>query len=87
MSGSHVPVRRVVDIAAAELRGQFVELLGTGHRLALVAAHHDSGDGDPQCIRVVYVMVSGPPDARVELRVRLAVDRPSVPSLAEVSFP
>ncbi|MGZ4671186.1 MAG: hydrogenase large subunit [Ilumatobacteraceae bacterium] len=87
MSGSPDPVRRVVDIAAAELRGQFVELLGSGHRLALVAAHHDTGDGDDQCIRVVYVMVSGPPDTRVELRVRLAVDRPSVPSLAEVSFP
>ncbi|MFJ8600386.1 NADH-quinone oxidoreductase subunit C [Streptomyces shenzhenensis] len=54
----------------------------SGHRLALVAAHHD-GDG----IRVVYVFAAGPPDARTELRVRLDPDRPEVPTLAHLSFP
>jgi Ni,Fe-hydrogenase III large subunit/Ni,Fe-hydrogenase III component G len=73
---------RVVDLGTSELRAVCLELLRTGHRLALVAAHHD-----PDCIRVVYVMVSSRPDSRVELHVRLPLDAPELPSLADVSFP
>ncbi|MDP9464576.1 MAG: NADH-quinone oxidoreductase subunit C [Actinomycetota bacterium] len=64
------------------MRGEFLDLLQNGHRLALVAAHHDL-----DVIRVVYVMVAGPPDTRVEVHVRLPIDEPDLPSLADVSFP
>lgn len=70
------------DIDAGELPQRAEELLTSGHRLALVAAHHDA-DG----IRVVYVFAAGPPDARTELRVRLDPDRPEVPTMAHLSFP
>ncbi|MFE7978405.1 NADH-quinone oxidoreductase subunit C [Streptomyces shenzhenensis] len=70
------------DIEAGELPQHAEELLTSGDRLALVAAHHDE-DG----IRVVYVFAAGPPDARTELRVRLDPDRPEVPTLAHLSFP
>lgn len=75
-------LERVVETSTAELRAQFLELLSTGHRLALVAGHHD-----PESIRAVYVMVAGRPDSRVELHVRLPIDAPELPSLADVSFP
>jgi Ni,Fe-hydrogenase III large subunit len=57
-------------------------LLGGGHRPALVAAHHDE-----DAVRIVYLFVSGPPDTRTELHVRLDPARPEVPSLAHLSFP
>ena len=87
MTGPLAPARRVVDLSPTDLRGQFVELLGSGHRLALVAAHHDVVEDGTDSIRVVYVMVSGRPDTRVELQVRLPIEAPSIPSLADVSFP
>ena len=87
MTNPIAPGRHVVDLAPADLRGRFVELLGSGYRLALVAAHHDVVEGGTDSIRAVYVMVSGRPDTRVELHVRLPIDAPSVPSLADVSFP
>ncbi|MGE3689369.1 MAG: NADH-quinone oxidoreductase subunit C [Acidimicrobiia bacterium] len=82
-------LRSVVETTPGELRARFLELATSGHRLALVAAHHDppGRDSEQGAIRVVYVLVSGPPDTRVELHVRLAADAPSIPSLAEVSFP
>ncbi|GAA0415766.1 NADH-quinone oxidoreductase subunit C [Streptomyces luteireticuli] len=58
------------------------ELLARGHRLALVAAHHDE-----TALRVVYLFVSGPPDTRTELHVRLDPDAPEVPTVAHLSFP
>ncbi|MDO8390790.1 MAG: NADH-quinone oxidoreductase subunit C [Actinomycetota bacterium] len=78
-----------MDTAAFDLRDRFMHLTSSGYRLALVAAHHDLPDGDhPEAsIRVVYVMVAGPPDTRIELHVRLPIDDPVLPSLAEVSFP
>ncbi|MFD7337243.1 NADH-quinone oxidoreductase subunit C [Streptomyces violascens] len=74
--------RRTEEIGAPELPCQVRKLLDSGQRLALVAAHHDEG-----AVRVVYLFVSGPPDTRTELHVRLDPDRPSVPTLAHLSFP
>ncbi len=37
--------------------------------------------------RVVYLLVAGPPDSRVELHVRLPATDPKLPSLADLSFP
>jgi Ni,Fe-hydrogenase III large subunit/Ni,Fe-hydrogenase III component G len=90
-------VNRVVDTTVEELRTQFLELLNTGHRVALVAAHHDPESIRPESIRpesirpesirVVYVMVASRPDTRVEIHIRLPIDAPELPSLADVSFP
>jgi len=72
----------IIDLGAAELTSTAADLLATDHRLALVAAHDD---GDQ--LRVVYLFTGGPPDRRVELHVRTGTRRPSVPSLASLSFP
>ncbi|MGF2945501.1 NADH-quinone oxidoreductase subunit C [Mycobacterium sp. Lab-001] len=58
------------------------ELLASGFRLALVAAH-DDGDR----LRVIYLFLAGWPDRRVELECVVPVDSPSVQSLAYLSFP
>ncbi|MFD9903628.1 NADH-quinone oxidoreductase subunit C [Streptomyces sp. NPDC059063] len=68
-------------VPATELARRAEALLATGHRLALIAAHHD-----PDAIRIVYLFVAGPPDARTELHVLLDPTRPEVPSLAPLSF-
>ncbi|GHG52374.1 hydrogenase large subunit [Streptomyces griseocarneus] len=80
--------RTVTDIDVAELPGRAVGLLRAGHRLALVAAHHDAA-GAPfgRALRVVHLFVSGPPDTRTELHVRLDPDGPELPTLAHLSFP
>ena len=82
-------IDRVVDVSAGELRTAFIELRRSGHRLALVAAHHDRPvrSADPEVIRVVYVLVASRPDTRVELTIRLPIAAPELPSLADVSFP
>jgi len=76
-----------VDGAAA-LAGHATRLLADGHRLALVAAHHDTAEhpGGP-AIRIVYLFTAGPPDRRVELILRTDPNRPHIPSLAALSFP
>jgi Ni,Fe-hydrogenase III large subunit/Ni,Fe-hydrogenase III component G len=81
------PARRVIEVSPSNLRGNVLELIDSGHRLALVAAHHDRPDGQRESMRVVYLLVTGPPDARVELQVRLPIDELELPSLADVSFP
>jgi Ni,Fe-hydrogenase III large subunit/Ni,Fe-hydrogenase III component G len=58
------------------------ELLGSGFRLGLVAAH-DDGDR----LRVVYLFLAGWPDRRVELECCVPADDPELPSLAYLSFP
>jgi len=58
------------------------ELLRSGARLALVAAH-DDGDA----LRVVYLFLAGAPDRRVELECVLPQHEPTLPSLAYMSFP
>jgi len=75
-------MRTTYEIDATELPQRAQELLDDGRRLALVAAHHDDSG-----TRVVYLFVSGPPDTRTELHVRLDADRPEVPTLAHLSFP
>ncbi|AJC61518.1 NADH-quinone oxidoreductase subunit C [Streptomyces sp. 769] len=75
-------MRTAHDIHAAELPKRAEEMLREGHRLALVAAHHDE-----DTVRLVYLFVSGPPDTRIELHVRLDPAQPEVPSLAHLSFP
>ena len=79
----------IIQTSTAELHAGFLELLRTGHRLALVAAHHDlpGDDAEGEVIRIVYVMVSSRSDTRVELHVLLPIDQPDLPSLADVSFP
>jgi Ni,Fe-hydrogenase III large subunit/Ni,Fe-hydrogenase III component G len=58
------------------------ELLATGFRLALVAAH-DDGDR----LRVVYLFLAGRPDRRIELECLVPAADPAVQSLAYLSFP
>jgi Ni,Fe-hydrogenase III large subunit/Ni,Fe-hydrogenase III component G len=58
------------------------ELLATGFRLGLVAAH-DDGDR----LRIVYLFLAGRPDRRVELECIVPASDPAVPSLAYLSFP
>ncbi len=70
------------ELTTAELPGALAGLLAEGYRLALVAAHDDT-----DWLRVVYVLLAGGPDRRVELCVRVSPDRPQLPSLARLSFP
>jgi Ni,Fe-hydrogenase III large subunit/Ni,Fe-hydrogenase III component G len=75
-------MRTQYDVHPAELPKRAEALQREAHRLALVAAHHDT-----DAVRVVYLFVSGPPDIRIELHVRLDPARPEVPSLSRLSFP
>lgn len=74
--------RTIDHISVAELPEQAEAFFATGHRLALMAAHHDS-----DAIRVVYLFVLGPPDIRTELHVHLEPTCPEVPSIAHLFFP
>ncbi|GAA1365734.1 hydrogenase large subunit [Streptomyces beijiangensis] len=73
--------RTITDLTPTELPVKAAELLASGHRLALVAAHHDAPG-----VRVVYLFTAGPPDTRTELHVHLDEDAPAVPTLAQLSF-
>lgn len=73
---------RTIDLSREALHDRVKQELESGYRLALVAAH-DDGD----CLRVVYVLTSGPPDQRLELIVRLDPHDPRVPTLSDISFP
>ena len=85
MTAPVAPSTTVLDLAADELIDRCAHYLADGYRLALVAAHHDTVPAST--IRIVYLLVAGLPDRRVELRVRVPADRPVVPSLAALSFP
>jgi Ni,Fe-hydrogenase III large subunit/Ni,Fe-hydrogenase III component G len=78
----------VIEVDPTGLAAHTARLLEGGHRLALVAAHHDLRD-DPggEAIRVVYLFTAGPPSQRVELHLRTDTARPRIPSLAALSFP
>ncbi|MGW7005578.1 hydrogenase large subunit [Streptomyces sp. NPDC054933] len=82
-----MPHRTIEETDPAHLPGRVGELLDQGHRLALVAAHHDDVGTSAASIRVVYLFVSGLPDTRTELHVRLDPAAPEVPSVAHLSFP
>lgn len=71
-----------IDIPASALHACVEQTLASGYRLALVAAHDDR-----QSLRVVYVFMSGPPDQRLEITVRLDPESPHVPTLSDLSFP
>ncbi|WP_425437472.1 NADH-quinone oxidoreductase subunit C [Mycobacterium szulgai] len=70
------------NISHDEFAGAVAALLDTGHRLALVAAH-DEGDA----VRIVYVLLAGQPERRVELTLTTCSSNPSVPSLGHLSIP
>lgn len=76
------PTRVLHRISRDRLTDQAEQLLATGLRLALVAAH-DDGDR----LRIVYLFLAGQPDRRIELECVLSASDPAVPSLAYVSFP
>jgi len=76
------PARHSTLVTTAELVDRAAALLDTGYRLALVAGHDDS-----TALRAVYLFLAGAPDRRVELQLRVSRTRPSVPSLARLSFP
>jgi Ni,Fe-hydrogenase III large subunit/Ni,Fe-hydrogenase III component G len=76
------PRRERFEIDPEELVSRFNILCGMGYRLALAAAH-DGG----AALRVVYLLVAGTPDRRVELVVRLDPEQPRLPTLAHSSFP
>ena len=76
-----VSSRRSESIASSELHERARAHFALGHRLALIAGH-DDGDA----LRAVYLFTGGPPDERFELSVRLERDRPTVPTLSDLSF-
>lgn len=72
----------IVDsVEATELVSRASQLFADGFRLALVAAHHDAE------MRIVYLFTSGAPDRRIELHLTADPTKPTVPSLAGLSFP
>jgi Ni,Fe-hydrogenase III large subunit/Ni,Fe-hydrogenase III component G len=80
--------RTIIETDPGSLRTWFGDLLDQGYRVALVAAHDDSvAPGPGGVLRVVWLLVAGPPDSRIELHVRVPADRPVLPSLAGLSFP
>ncbi len=73
---------RILDVTAPEIAALLEHQLADGYRAAMVA-----GVQDDDCFRVVYVLVRPADDQRVELTLRVPLDRPSIPSLASVSYP
>ncbi|MCW2687145.1 MAG: formate hydrogenase, partial [Mycobacterium sp.] len=69
-------------VSGDELADAAEELLASGLRLTLVAAH-DDGDA----LRVVYLFLAGRPQRRVELKLSVPAGSASIPSLAYLSFP
>jgi Ni,Fe-hydrogenase III large subunit/Ni,Fe-hydrogenase III component G len=83
------PHTTVIEVGgAASLAANVTRLLGDGHRLAVIAAHHDTADhpGGP-ATRVVYLFTAASPDRRTELVLRTDPAQPHIPSLAALSFP
>ena len=73
---------RELPISTGGLRAAAGELLASGHRLTLVAAHDDGPDG----FHMVYAFAHPGTDQRTELVVLAPRDAPRVPSLAGLSF-
>lgn len=70
------------EVTGDELAHTVGELLDNGFRLALVAAHDDGA-----AVRIVYLLLAGAPDRRVELTLTTDATSPSVPSLGHLSIP
>lgn len=75
------PINHCRPVSDAELPDAAAALLADGFRLALVAAHDDDDS-----LRVVYLFLAGRPDRRTELILTIPAQRPSIPSLARLSF-
>ncbi len=71
-----------LPVPAGGLLAAAGELLASGHRLTLVAAHDDG----PAGFHVVYAFAHPGTDQRTELVVLVAREAPTVPSLAGLSF-
>ncbi len=69
-------------LSGSELSSMTEQLLATGFRLGLAAAH-DDGD----TLRIVYLFLAGRPDRRIELEYQVAADDPALPSMDYLSFP
>lgn len=83
LSGQPAGHHRVaIPTTAATLVEHADALQRQGFRLALVAAHDDH-----DALRAVYLYTAAEPDQRVELHLPIDRDRPTVPSLAGLSFP
>jgi Ni,Fe-hydrogenase III large subunit/Ni,Fe-hydrogenase III component G len=76
------PHRGVIDIPASELVARAAALTDAGFRLALVAAHDDPSTTP---LRVVYLYTAG--NQHVELHLSVDRTRPTVPTLAALSYP
>lgn len=76
------PERLCRNVSDDSLAGAVGTLLDDGFRLALVAAHDDGA-----VLRVVYLLLAGQPDRRVELTLTIDAGDPAVPSLAHLSIP
>jgi len=74
--------RVAVPCTAATLAQHAGALQHHGFRLALVAAHEDH-----DALRAVYLYLATNPDRRVELHLPVDRGRPTVPTLAGLSFP
>ena len=74
--------QQTVETTAATLARDSESLLRQGFRLALVAGHDDR-----DALRAVYLWTAAGPDRRVELHLPIDRDRPTVPSLAALSYP
>ena len=70
------------EVEASDLPAVVSDLLSNGYRMALGAAH-DDGDA----LRVVFVLLAGAPDRRIELTIRVPAQDPQIPTLAHVSYP
>ncbi|MCZ7528618.1 MAG: NADH-quinone oxidoreductase subunit C [Acidimicrobiia bacterium] len=73
--------RTTLTVTAGTLAARFTELVGDGHRLALVAGHDDV-----DALRVVYLFLRGGSDDRVELVLHADHTTPEIPSLSAQSF-
>lgn len=81
--GQAAGYRRVaIPTTGATLAEDTGTLQRAGFRLALVAAHEDRDS-----LRAVYLFLAAGPDRRVELHLPIDRDRPTVPTLAGLSFP
>jgi len=74
--------RVAIPTTAATLAEHAGTLQNRGFRLALAAAHEDR-----DTLRAVYLYLAAGPDRRVELHLPIDQDRPTVPTLAGLSFP
>jgi Ni,Fe-hydrogenase III large subunit/Ni,Fe-hydrogenase III component G len=79
--------RTALTLRPDQLPAHAAALLGAGFRIALIGGHDDVGPDNAGVLRAVYLFTAAAPDRRVELHVPVDPARPSVPSLAGISFP